>query len=512
MRSAWRWPRAEPRLPSITITIRPLPRATLDQIKQAGGRAQIVQGDVSSVDDIQTLIDETVKAFGRLDVMVNNAGMETRTGILDTSEHQFDLVMGVDLKSAFFGCQLAAKQMIKQGGGGRIINVSSVHEDWPMPGNIAYCCAKGAIRMLARTAGVELAPHNITVVNVAPGAVNTPLDRRDTRESAGGGSPHLRDTARPGCPTGGNRPHGGVAGVPRGQLWYRRYVCYRRRPDAGQRRSYICKLSRTPQITARMYTEQCHEEAYRCAGRRVWRTGCHPAAWTVCVAMMMTSILPWSATLISWCIPHCLPTSPVEASSRVSPSRRCGYSCAKKPGFRRPLSRVSTWLPRRSGSLTPRETGMSGGVSISYDYLVIALGASTSFHHASGAATYALGLKDIADAVFLRNRVLTMLERAAVTSDPKHRQGTANLRRGRRRLLRGGRHRRAGGLGTWSAPLLPQHPPRGAQIHPGAAWNPPAAGDRSALRRVCRQEIPGPYHRRPPRNWGHRQSPKTAPP
>lgn len=151
--------------------------STLDQIKQAGGRAQIVQGDVSSVDDIQTLIDETAKAFGRLDVMVNNAGLETRTGILDTSEHQFDLVMGVDLKSAFFGCQLAAKQMIKQGGGGRIINVSSVHEDWPMPGNIAYCCAKGAIRMLARTAGVELAHHNITVVNVAPGAVNTPLDR-----------------------------------------------------------------------------------------------------------------------------------------------------------------------------------------------------------------------------------------------------------------------------------------------------------------------------------------------
>ena len=150
--------------------------ATLAAIKQAGGNAQMVQGDVSSLADIQNLIDQTVKAFGRLDVMVNNAGMETRTSLLETTEHQFDLVMGVDLKSAFFGTQLAAKQMIKQGGGGRIINISSVHEDWPMPGNIAYCCAKSGVRMLTRTAGIELGPHDITVVNVGPGAVNTPID------------------------------------------------------------------------------------------------------------------------------------------------------------------------------------------------------------------------------------------------------------------------------------------------------------------------------------------------
>jgi glucose 1-dehydrogenase len=149
---------------------------TLSAIKQERGRAQMIQGDVSNLSDIQNLIDQTVKAFGRLDIMVNNAGMETRTSLLETTEHQFDLVMGVDLKSAFFGTQLAAKQMIKQGGGGRIINIASVHEDWPMPGNIAYCCAKGAVRMLTRTAGIELGSHDITVVNVAPGAVNTPID------------------------------------------------------------------------------------------------------------------------------------------------------------------------------------------------------------------------------------------------------------------------------------------------------------------------------------------------
>lgn len=150
--------------------------ATVKAIQDAGGTAQAVQGDVSSVADLQNLVDQTVSAFGRLDVMVNNAGMETRTSTLETTERQFDLVIGVDLKSAFFGVQLAAKQMIAQGDGGRIINISSIHEDWPMPGNAPYCAAKGGVRMLTRTAGVELAPHGITVVGVAPGAVHTPID------------------------------------------------------------------------------------------------------------------------------------------------------------------------------------------------------------------------------------------------------------------------------------------------------------------------------------------------
>ena len=147
------------------------------QVEQGGGKALAIQGDVASVADLQQLIDQTVQAFGRLDIMVNNAGMETRTSVLESSERDFDLVIGVNLKGAFFGTQLAAKQMIKQGGGGRIINISSVHEDWPMPGNTPYCCAKGGMRMLTRTAGVELAPHGITVVGVGPGAVATPINQ-----------------------------------------------------------------------------------------------------------------------------------------------------------------------------------------------------------------------------------------------------------------------------------------------------------------------------------------------
>ncbi len=146
------------------------------QIIALGDQAISIKADVSKVAELQTLVDTAVQKFGRLDIMVNNAGVETRTSVLETTEEQYEKVLAINLKSAFFGTQLAAKQMIKQGGGGRIINISSVHEDWPMPGNTAYCLSKGGMRMLTRTAGVELAPHNILVVGVGPGAVATPIN------------------------------------------------------------------------------------------------------------------------------------------------------------------------------------------------------------------------------------------------------------------------------------------------------------------------------------------------
>jgi glucose 1-dehydrogenase len=172
---------------AVTVNYRSKPESAEEvrqEILKAEGRAAAVQGDVSKIADLQNLVDQTVKAFGRLDVMVNNAGLETRTSVLDSTEHDFDLVIGVDLKGVFFGTQAAAKQMLKQGGGGRIINITSVHEDWPMPGNTPYCCAKGGVRMLTRTAGVELAPHGITVVGVGPGAVDTPIDKATLADPA----------------------------------------------------------------------------------------------------------------------------------------------------------------------------------------------------------------------------------------------------------------------------------------------------------------------------------------
>ena len=146
------------------------------KVAALGDQCTGVDADVSQVADLQKLVDTAVAKLGRLDIMVNNAGIETRTSVLYTTEDQYDAVLKINLKSAFFGTQLAAKQMIKQGGGGRIINITSVHEDWPMPGNTAYCLSKGGMRMLTRTAGVELAPHNILVVGVGPGAVATPIN------------------------------------------------------------------------------------------------------------------------------------------------------------------------------------------------------------------------------------------------------------------------------------------------------------------------------------------------
>jgi glucose 1-dehydrogenase len=161
----------------IDYVVHPEATAALEQeIAKLGGQSIGVDADVSKPADLQKLVDAAVGKFGRLDIMVNNAGVETRTSVLDTTEDQYDRVMSINLKSAFFGTQIAAKQMINQGGGGRIINITSVHEDWPMPGNTSYCLSKGGMRMLTRTAGVELAPHNILVVGVGPGAVATPIN------------------------------------------------------------------------------------------------------------------------------------------------------------------------------------------------------------------------------------------------------------------------------------------------------------------------------------------------
>ena len=150
------------------------------EVEQAGGKAVGVHADITSSGDLHAMIQKAVDSFGRLDVLVNNAGMETRQSLLDTTEADYDKVMAVNMKSAFFASQAAAKQFVQQGEGGLILNISSVHEDWPMPGNIAYCVSKGGMRMLTRTAGVELGPHGIRMVNIAPGAVDTPINASTT--------------------------------------------------------------------------------------------------------------------------------------------------------------------------------------------------------------------------------------------------------------------------------------------------------------------------------------------
>ncbi len=154
------------------------------QIEQSGGKAIAVQADVSKQEDVQNLVDRAVQTFGRLDIMVNNAGVEQEHPFLEMPLEVWNWVIAVDLTGPWLGSQIAARQMVKQGDGGRIINISSVHEDMPMPTNAPYCAAKGGLRMLMRTIAVELAPHKITVNNIGPGAIDTPLDKPTKEDPA----------------------------------------------------------------------------------------------------------------------------------------------------------------------------------------------------------------------------------------------------------------------------------------------------------------------------------------
>jgi glucose 1-dehydrogenase len=150
---------------------------TLTKIHAMNGRALGIDADISLREDVSRLIQQTVVAFGKLDVFVNNAGIEKKAPFVDFPLDEWQKIIAVNLTGPFLCCQAAAKQMILQGEGGRIINVSSIHEDLPMPTNAPYCASKGGLRMLMRTIAVELARHQITVNNIGPGAIYTPIDK-----------------------------------------------------------------------------------------------------------------------------------------------------------------------------------------------------------------------------------------------------------------------------------------------------------------------------------------------
>ena len=149
---------------------------TAHQIESAGGKVLAVEADVSQPDQVAALIGSAVSTFGKLDIFVNNAGIEYKHPITEFPLDQWNKIIAVNLTGPFLCMQAAAKQMMTQGGAGRIINISSVHQDLPMPTNAPYCASKGGLRMLMRTVAVELGPHGITVNNIGPGAVYTPID------------------------------------------------------------------------------------------------------------------------------------------------------------------------------------------------------------------------------------------------------------------------------------------------------------------------------------------------
>src|SRR2546427_12455523 len=147
------------------------------EVAAFGPAGLAVAGDVSRREDVERMVAQTVERFGRLDIAVNNAGIEIKKPFLEVTDEEWNRVIAVDLFGVFLVSQAAARQMVKQGQGGKLVNVSSVHEDIPFPQYAAYCAAKGGVRMLMRDLAIELAPYKININNIAPGAIATPINQ-----------------------------------------------------------------------------------------------------------------------------------------------------------------------------------------------------------------------------------------------------------------------------------------------------------------------------------------------
>ena len=149
---------------------------TRHAIQQSGGKGEIFEADVTRFNDLRNLVDEVWNRYGSADILVNNAGMEHKAAFWDTAEADYDKVMAVNLRGPFFLTQAFVQRLRAAGKPGRIVNISSVHEEMAFPGFSTYCCSKGALRMLMRDLAVELGPNGITVNNIAPGAIATPIN------------------------------------------------------------------------------------------------------------------------------------------------------------------------------------------------------------------------------------------------------------------------------------------------------------------------------------------------
>ena len=173
-------------------------RAGVEQIEQAGGEALFVPCDVARLADLDAIVERAVEHFGRLDIYVANAGINDpeKTNFLDITPDQYDSIMDVNLRGMFFGGQKAARQMIRQGEGGVIINMSSVMAHLALDAQVVYTVSKGGIQQLTRIQAVALAPHGIKVNAMAPGPIETELMRRV------GSDPELMDTILSRTPQG----------------------------------------------------------------------------------------------------------------------------------------------------------------------------------------------------------------------------------------------------------------------------------------------------------------------
>lgn len=141
-------------------------------------RAVGFQADVGNVSEGQRFIEQTIESLGKIDILVNNAGLEKRADFWDVTEADFDAVLDVNLKGMFFITQAVVRHLRQTGRPGKIINISSVHEELPFPHFASYCASKGGIKMLTRNLAIELAPSGITINSIAPGAVETPINTK----------------------------------------------------------------------------------------------------------------------------------------------------------------------------------------------------------------------------------------------------------------------------------------------------------------------------------------------
>jgi glucose 1-dehydrogenase len=151
---------------------------TKAQVEATGRKGHIVRADMSKIDDVRGLIGESIRQFGKLDVLVNNAGIEKSADFWDVTEADYDSVIDVNLKGVFFATQEIVRHLKETNRPGKIINISSVHEELPFPHFTSYCVSKGGVKMMMRNLAVELGSLGITINNVAPGAIETPINTK----------------------------------------------------------------------------------------------------------------------------------------------------------------------------------------------------------------------------------------------------------------------------------------------------------------------------------------------
>jgi glucose 1-dehydrogenase len=147
-------------------------------VQKLGRKGVAIQCDVGKVAEGQKFVADAVAQLGRVDILVNNAGLERNADFWDVTEQDYDLVLDVNLKGPFFVTQAFVKHRMQAKSGGKVVNISSVHEELPFPHFTSYCASKGGMKMMTRNLSIELAPLGITINSIAPGAIETPINKK----------------------------------------------------------------------------------------------------------------------------------------------------------------------------------------------------------------------------------------------------------------------------------------------------------------------------------------------